>query len=293
MAMSPRLLRPRSGGVHPETQDWRSRVIANGGSVSGTTLTAVDRFVKAIHAAGIRDRFFRVNLFCGNSDASLAAVRTPLFRGPSLGGTQFGNTIDTNASFVPGDYAESSGLKGNGSTKHLLTGFLPADTGGGLHLAVGVQSDASVNTFAIGCDNAFDAGWTTCSVDFANTSAPGGGAVGLRVRSALSSNLGSVGATSLTASSVFRFLASSPRTSGSNQAMYENGVLSENRVPTYQTHPAFGIAVFGVNRKNSVVARTAARLSSYSIGLDMTASQASAYNTAMVAFMSAIGRPTA
>jgi len=293
MPMSPRLLRPRASGVHPEAASWRTRVVANGGSVSATTMRAVDAFCRAIDAAGIRDRFFRLNLFCGNSDSTLAAVRTPLYRGQSLTGTQFGNTIDTNNNFVAGDYSEASSLKGNGSTKSLLSGFLPGDTGAGLHLAVSLQSDAVAFQFPFGCDNAFDAGWTTCSVDFANSAPLAGGTTGLRARSALSSNSGSVSATILTSSSVFRYVSSSARTTGSGQSIYENGVLSETRTPTYQTHPAFALALFGLNRKGSVVAQSAARLSSYSIGLDMTASQAASYNTALVAFLQALGRPTA
>lgn len=121
--MNPRLLRPRASGVHPEAAAWRSAVVANGGSVSASTLKAVADFCKSIDAAGIRDRFYRLNLFCGTSNATLDAVRTPLFRGPSLSGTQYGNAMDTNANFVEGDYSEASGLKGNGSTKYLDTGL--------------------------------------------------------------------------------------------------------------------------------------------------------------------------
>lgn len=106
-----------------DAQDWVNRVYANGGAVSATTASAVNTFCDAIDAAGIRDRFYRLNLFCGNSDASLNAVRTPLYRGPSLSGTQYGNTTDANANFVAADYSEASGLKGNGSTKYLDTGL--------------------------------------------------------------------------------------------------------------------------------------------------------------------------
>ena len=120
MPMSPRLLRPRASGVHPEAASWRTRVVANGGSVSAATMQAVDRFCRSIDGAGIRDRFYRLNLFCGGN---LNAVLVPLYRGPSRTGAQFGNTTDTNnGPFVSGDYSESSGLKGNGSSKYLETG---------------------------------------------------------------------------------------------------------------------------------------------------------------------------
>lgn len=125
MPMNPRLLRPRQTiSVHPEAAAWAARVVANGGSVSGSTLNAVSKFCASIAAAGIRDRFYRLNLFCGTG---LPACLVPLYRGQSLGGTQFGNTTDTNnGPFVSGDYAEtgsSGGLQGNGSTKYLATGI--------------------------------------------------------------------------------------------------------------------------------------------------------------------------
>ena len=123
MGMSPKLLRPRAGGVHPEAAAWRSAVVANGGTVSGTTLKAVSDFCRSIDSAGIRDRFYRLNLFCGTG---LEACLVPLYRGQSLTGTQIGNTTDTNSNFVSGDYAEtgaSGGLKGNGTNKRLDTGL--------------------------------------------------------------------------------------------------------------------------------------------------------------------------
>ena len=120
MPMSSRLLRPRASGVHPEAASWRTRVVANGGSVSATTMQAVDRFCRSIDSAGIRDRFYRMGIFAGSN---LNAALVPLYRGPSLGGTQYGDATDTNNNFVAGDYAESNGLKGNGSTKYLATGL--------------------------------------------------------------------------------------------------------------------------------------------------------------------------
>ena len=122
-AMSPRLLRPIASGVHPEAADWRARVIANGGTVSGSTLQAVSRFCASISAAGIRHKFYRLNLLCGTG---LSACLVPLYRNTSFAASPLGNSTDTNsgALFVSGDYAETVGLTA-GSTKYLNTGLSP------------------------------------------------------------------------------------------------------------------------------------------------------------------------
>ena len=60
-----------------DAADWIRRVEANGGTVSTSTANAVTDFCNAIDAAGIRDRFYRLNLFCGTG---LNAALVPLFR---------------------------------------------------------------------------------------------------------------------------------------------------------------------------------------------------------------------
>lgn len=108
-----------------DAQDWVNRVYANGGTVSASTAAAVSAFCDAIDygvsGASIRDRFYRLNLFCGGTSGTAVGLNSalvPLYRGPSLGGTQYGNTTDINSGglFAGADYSESAGLTGNGST---------------------------------------------------------------------------------------------------------------------------------------------------------------------------------
>ena len=68
----------RLAPIHPEAADWSTRVVAQGASVSTATLANVSRLCYAIDAAGIRDRFLRLNVFSGTG---LNAAITPLFRG--------------------------------------------------------------------------------------------------------------------------------------------------------------------------------------------------------------------
>ena len=68
----------RLAPIHPEAADWSARVVAQGASVSTATLANVSRLCYAIDAAGIRDRFLRLNVFSGTG---LNAAITPLFRG--------------------------------------------------------------------------------------------------------------------------------------------------------------------------------------------------------------------
>jgi hypothetical protein len=113
---------------------WIDNVYNNSGTVNSRTANAVNAFCNAIDAANIRDRFYRLNLFCGGESgtaAGLNACLTPLYRGPTRTGAQFGNAVDNNiggaSSFLSADYAETSGLRAaNGTTKYLDTGLAPS-----------------------------------------------------------------------------------------------------------------------------------------------------------------------
>lgn len=278
MPMSPRLLRPIASGVHPEAAAWRSAVVANGGSVSASTMKAVSTFCAAIDAAGIRDRFYRLNLFCGNSDASLIAPRVPLYRGPSRTGTQYGNALDTNNNFVQGDYQEtgaSGGLKGNSVNKYLATG-LPMnypDTNGDRHIAVYKNAVATSTDYSLGV----------------NTTASPATLYQL-VRISTSFYYFSGGNTlSINAADATGFWQA---TGTVNRTLYKDGVsvasnTNGSDTVNTETTPFF---VFARNNAGSPDGHSDERQAAYSIGLSMDATEAANYYTALQAFQTALGR---
>jgi len=282
MPMNPRLLRPRQT-LHPEALDWRNRVVANGGSVSGTTLNAVDRFVKAIVAAGIRDRFYRLNLFAGNSDASLNAVRTPLFRGPSLGGTQFGNALDTNVNFVQGDYSEtgaSGGLIGNGSSKYLQTGLQTSAwiTGGNVrsHLAVYKVTNAAITSSGVMISSRPVSGTLPWELG------AGGNAVAY----------GSFPLPTPTDSFLGVTLQSDTSVIGFRNSVFNDPISGSNAITATVTPFTIFCRNAPSTDTNTYVPGLYSnqRLAAYSIGAGMTQAQVVAFNTAMQAFQTALGR---
>lgn len=290
MPMNARLLRPTQN-QHPEAADWANRVRTNGGSVSGSTLLAVSRFCRAIDAAGIRDRFYRLNLFCGNSDASLNAVRTPLFRGPSLSGTQFGNATDVNVNFVQGDYAEtgaSGGLLGNGTSKYLQTGLSPADISPafpGCHLAA-YKMTATNSGALLGSRFSHS---TDASQSQAYELGGGGNIVGAIV--GLNPSPGTHDS-----------LVGAMRQSSTNAFSFRND--QKSAATTISVTPAGTPLPFAVFCRSFVVAASAPstyspnlytnqRLGAYSIGAGMTDGQLAAYATAMQTFQAALSRNVA
>jgi hypothetical protein len=284
MPMNPRLLRPRST-VHPEAADWANRVRANGGSVSGSTLNAVSRFCASIAAAGIRDRFYRLNLFCGTG---LNACLVPLYRGPSLGGTQYGGTTDTNSGpFVSGDYSETAGLwpGSSNSTKFLNTGFAANTVASGVaHLGMGILA---ANTLTGSRDGmgAFSGASNSFGIRMRSGSSPALSAVFTRFGTAsdtFGDEVGSAGA-SLAAGNI---VASWP-------TMYRNGAAVGTNATTSQNYPsAHSFLVFGTNNSGSSTATALSnpRLGWYSIGASMTAQQVSDFNTAVNGLYAALGR---
>jgi hypothetical protein len=264
-----------------DAQDWINRVYANGGSVSASTASAVNQFCNDIDAAGIRSSMYRANLFCGTG---LNACLVPLYRGPSLSGTQYGNTTDTNVGpFVSGDYNEtgaSGGLQSNGTSKYLNTG-LKADVLGQADRHLSCVADTSTfsnnSKYLIGTDN-FGCGgnafWGIMT---------GGASISqamIRAHNAASNS------TAFNVSGKAHILVSG---NGSASA-YLNGSAAVTGPSGTFTAPAYDIYTHALNRCGSAGDYTSVRLLSYSVGAAMTAAQAASFYTAMAAFNTSMAR---
>jgi hypothetical protein len=289
--MSPRLLRPRASGtaVHPEAVDWATRVTANGGTVSSNTLAAVSTFCASIDAAGIRDRFYRLNLFCGDQ---LAAALVPLYRAESSTASARGNATDTNNNFVSGDFnntGASAGLKGNASNKYLATGYLPNTLPAtNTHLAVALfagEPAAGSDRTLIGA--ATTSGTTVFAIDSRRPTLSTGQnqcacALGLYTSSFAGFFGEAVHSPPLAAGTIV----------ASAGTQYRNG--SEAGIPPVSLANYSGtnsLFVLATNVTNGTPANfSEARIGAYSAGAAMTASQVVAFTNALAAFNATLSR---
>lgn len=270
--------------LHHEAIDWATRASANGGLISTTTIRAVSEFCRAVDTAGIRGRFARLNPFAGGN---LSGALVPLYRSFSFGGTVIGNATDTNVNFVSGDYAEtgaSGGLTGNGTTKYLSCGssILSQVGVGDVHIGV---SGGSLTTSG------------TESVVVGGTGASANNIASLQMRS-VGTAVNRVYANGTP--TAFRD-ASSAASSGhiigtavstTDLRIYQNGTqngatLTTTRSGTLTTSPVF---VFCAGVAGVPQSFSSARLTSYSIGRGLTASQAAAFSAAMNALNTTLGR---
>lgn len=282
--------------INADAQDWQTRVIAAGGTVSASTFTAVNNFCNAITATGIRDRFYRLNLFCGNN---LAACLVPLYRGPSLSGTQYGNTTDTNGNFVSGDYVEtgtSGGLKGDGSTKYLSTGVtfatVPVEFCVLSVYASEMETSGSSINFSLVGNTRSNGGFVGANLQSWWNFGPG-------QRRMENTATGGV-AVSQTGTVPTAAFVCAGHLSGTTYAMYSNGVsvaTSSATLTAQTTNTLSDLLVFARNNPtDNTTPRTlpanftSARMRAYSIGISMTAAQQVAFYNAMQTFQAALNR---
>lgn len=274
MPLHTAFVRPR---LHHEAVDWQNRVITAGGTVTVATLNAVSDFCRAIDAANIRGRFYRLNLMCGDFTAALV----PLFRGESFSGTQQGNTTDTNNNFVSGDYSETGsstgGLKGNGSTKYLDTGLNPVTisaSSSDFHLAVYAKGASATGTTRCYIGNAIGAASNESFIGIT-----GGGATE-------NAGIACAGVERRTAPSGTKEGLLLVTTNGSRaQTYYLNGTASA----TTTASGTFSNTAFFVFRASTFYA-LAQYMRGYSIGLGLSSTQEASYRAALEAFNDALTR---
>jgi hypothetical protein len=282
--MNPRLLRPTaSGASHPEARDWAARVTTNGGTVSATTLRAVDTFCRAIDAAGIRGKFYRLSLLCGND---LLAALVPLYRSTTLGGTVLGLATDENVGFVSGDYSLTGSFDvGPSAGKYLRCNERPIST------MFPAGNDRQAGHLAA----AFTGLASTLVDTFLGVKTGGSGEnynLEGRVGVARGQNWGTRAA-NWTAGSAGRQLVIMTRNSGVH-TVYDDGVSvvsSTGSSTTNDTDARFGVYGTGAPAGGDGMSLSfLGRIYAYSLGDGLDATQAAAYNTALKTFLNTTGR---
>ena len=291
MAMNNKTLRPRKkAGFHAEALLWQTAVIANGGTVSSGTMQAVSNFCTSIVTAGIRSKFLRLNLVCGNN---LAAARVPLYRGASAAGTQYGSAADTNIGpLTSGDYSEATGLQGNGTTKALdctitLGTFKTFGTDyDNVHLSVYNRSLAGVagpsfgafdlngvyNANGLGISSASASGYTGGGPDFISGSTTAGDHEMVATSFARGFHLGE-----FTAAAAGFYGINGTNVTGTITNAFSFAFDAADATPLYFL--------------GDFSSYSTQLLSAYSCGLPMTtAANRLAFATAMTAFQTALGR---
>jgi hypothetical protein len=275
MAMNPRLLRPTASGVHPEAAAWRSAVVANGGSVSASTMRAVSTFCAAIDAAGIRDRFYRLSLLCGDN---LTAARVPLYRSTAFGGTGLGNDIDANNSFSASDYSITGGIK-CGTSRSLDTGLAPdsADYATG-HLSVWIQRTGTFGRS--GLVSSWNTSFTNPAlwIEYASSTA--------------AANISWYREQTVSASGITGNHLLVTRRSDTDQAWYQDGALGAQDTVSATTTATSSVPFhIGARRVGTSIQSFAdENITHYAIGRSMTASQITSLYNALDTFMTALGR---
>lgn len=270
---------------HPDVNNWLNTVTLNGGSASSSTIAALNTFCNSIESAGLRNKFYRLNLFCGNN---LASCRVPLFNAISYNNVQYGYDQDSIFNFSISDYSESSGLRSASATGYLDTGVIAASFElNNIHMGVGILSTDTSTTVTsrtlIGLQDGVSP--QQFSLDVASSSNAGLAIFGRF--GTTTDRFGDLGSSTIgTRLGVGNIVASWP-------TMYRNGAATGATATTYQNYSstfAKTIYVFALNLQGTAARFTDARLGWYSIGSSLTAQNTISFNTIINTFYSNISR---
>lgn len=267
--------------LDPETADWLSRVDSAGGNVSDSIIDAVDDYIKEVkglkyQTVSIRNLLLRENWFCGDFNSSFV----PVFRNSSPSGEILGLYKDINNNYSPDEYEETgsgSGLKGNGTSSYIKTGFNPMQindlTSGNIHFMIYSMSE-SADAGRIGCRGANGNGLYFYP-KYLN------GNTYINLNGTVESFV-----TTPAANGYIMVQRNNPQTINAYYQNYLINTLQNNSV----NKPDADIAIGAFNNNGTVSGFLSMRLGGYSIGKSMSQSQQLIHYNAVKRLMNRLGR---
>lgn len=264
---------------HNDVNNWLYRISIFGGSVSQTTINALNIFCSSIDSAGLRNKFYRLNLFCGDN---LDACLMPLYVSTSWTSPNYGFLKEINYNFLNSDFVETGtngGLLGDGLTKYLDTKVTLYELGSLGHVSCyhrGAMNTTSANVLIRGADGTNGIGLDVQS-----------GAGGL-IRGFWSpANIAS-----FSTNSGGHYLLS--RRSSTDMTLYTNGTTTRgdsiNTTPVSFPPSSWSIFVFALNNVGIPSSLCPTRIQGYSMGSAMTALEAASFSTIMQTFQTSLNR---
>ena len=282
-----------SGNNHPDVQLWQYL----GGSANSTTLAAMNAFCNTIDSNGLRSKLYRLNLMCGNN---LSSCLIPLYSSTHHYNPSFGYSKDLNYNFVENDYVETgsnAGLTSSGAdvnqiavgSKYLDLGIKPSEINTPGSVANNMHLAASVSCTPIGANQT--------SIFYNTVSYSDVYSLGIQLLGGFASIRGMIGTqiansqiTPLSSGFVPLNFYITSRISTIDSRNYQNG----SQIGTTNTTNATAILTSPANPllmyRQSAGYYGNMRISSYSIGLGLNASEASILSSAIATFNTALSR---
>lgn len=125
-------------------RQWATTVRANGGGFENNSMAIASGLIRVLQA---RSYYLKIRYLLPMLGRGIGAARAPLIDVLGVGSP-------TNSSFVDGDFSQSTGLQGNGSSKYLTTSIKPSQLGATNNGALGWWENninLSGNVEPIGC----------------------------------------------------------------------------------------------------------------------------------------------
>lgn len=260
-----------SGAAILALNDWIGRVQAQGSNVTIVgTQTAVGCYIDGLMTDGLWTKILRMSIYAGDD---LNALKAPLKPGGDF------DLLDTLTNFDAGDYAQNTGLTGNGTDESVLTGT-------GMAVSPIGQDDVHMACYCRTSDNAgFCMGTQNSGTGNADFLAPSDGS-GTSYCEISNFTTGLISVADM--DGVGMYIGT--RTSSSSIVIYKNGTSIVSGAGAGGALITGRVAVHAMTSAGAAINLTARTIEMYSLGSGFSSTDAVNFTARYATLRAALGR---